>query len=516
MLTAAFLAILSSVGDAAESFGAISSGVVAQAGGSAGAEGIQSTISGAFQRFWWFELFRYQDHPITVGKVILCLLLLIVGGWIAKRLSSVLGRRILPQVGVNNTSSIAFQRVLFYLLLFALALIALNILEVPLTVFTVLGGAIAIGVGFGAQAIINNFISGWILLAEGRVNIGDLIEVDGSLGHVRSIGARCTHVRRSDGIDLLIPNSQMLERTVVNWTLSDQHIRTTVRCGVVYGSPTQKVMDLIRTTVREHERILSNPEPQIVLEDFGDNALVFDVFFWVRTNQEMDLRLVRSDVRVTLDRLFRAEGIEIAFPQRDLHLDTRSPLDVRMIGADTDDSAGTGLHGDQACSSEMLRGVPLFRSVSRDELTELAAASIRREFAAGDPIVEQDQAGSSLFVVGAGMLKVSAKRQGAQAGLGRLLPGDFFGEMSLLTGEPRRATVTATTDAVVYEINHEVMGALLNKRPDIVGQLSKALAQRQSQLDRHAESAEPPLRQQAKLAADIRTKVYNFFGIRDS
>jgi len=480
-----------------------------------------SGIAPAFNRFWQFELFRYQDNPITTGKIILSLLLLIIGGWLARRLSGVLGRRILPQVGVNNTSSIAFQRVLFYFLLFALALFALNILEVPLTVFTVLGGAIAIGVGFGAQAIVNNFISGWILLAERRVNIGDLIEVGDSVGHVRSIGARCTHVRRADGIDLLIPNSRMLEQMVINWTLSDNHVRTTVRVGVIYGSPTERVMSLIRTTVLENDRILKSPAPEVAFEDFGDNALIFDVYFWVRAFEEGELRRVRSEIRITLDRLFRAEGIEIAFPQRDMHLRSKTPLDVRMLPAESEQDrhrAGTDDAGSfvPKCSPAMLRSVSLFRSLDTVELAEIAGAAEARGFPAGEHIVHQDQPGESLFIVGTGMLKVTARKGNFDTKLGQLLPGDFFGEMSLMTGEPRRATVTALTDTIVYEIGHVSMAPILKNRPDIARQLSDALAVRQQQLDQHIASASAARQPQARLGSELRSRVFNFFGIRDN
>lgn len=468
---------------------------------------------GALIRIWEFEIARFDNRPITVGTMALGVVLFVIGIWLSRLLSAMLGRRILPHVGVDTDAAAAFQRVFFYVLLIIFTLVALNIINVPLTVFTVLGGAIAIGVGFGAQAIINNFISGWILLAERQVNIGDLVEVDNSVGHVRSIGARCTHVRRPDGIDLLVPNSQMLERTVVNWTLTDANVRTVVRVGVVYGSPVDKVAELIRTTVDEHEKILKSPEPIVIFEDFGDNALIFDVYFWVYTTAEMELRRVRSDVRFTLDRLFRAAGIVVAFPQRDVHLDTARPLEVRMLPAETCPAPATDA-AVEPCSVAMLRRVEPLRSLSAEELAQLAQAARACEYPNGAPIVRQGEAGSSLFILAQGLLRVTVHAGGAERKVGQLLPGQFFGEVSLLTGEPRSATVTAVTHSIVYEIDHDMLAPVLQRRPEVVRKLSEALAARKSATDEHVRKAgQPGASAPRTLVAEIRERISAFFGL---
>ncbi|MGD8417695.1 MAG: mechanosensitive ion channel, partial [Pseudomonadales bacterium] len=116
-------------------------------------------------------------------------------------------------------------------------------------------------------------------------------------------------------------NSQLLENTVVNWTLVDRLTRTTIRVGVAYGSPVRRVAELLGRAAGEHEHVLGEPRPLVVFEDFGDNALIFDIFFWVHADGEKDLRVIKSDIRFRIDELFAGEGIVIAFPQRDVHLD---------------------------------------------------------------------------------------------------------------------------------------------------------------------------------------------------
>ncbi len=469
------------------------------------------SIWDAFLQVWDYQIFEVDGEPITINKVVLGILFLLVGIWVSRVLSVVIGRRILPQVGVQSSSSLAFQRVIFYLMAGIFTLIALRLVSVPLTVFTVLGGALAIGLGFGAQNIVNNFISGWILLAERKVTIGDLIEVESKVGHILSIGARSTHVRRPDGIEMLIPNSLMLERTVINWTLSDTDIRTTVRVGVQYGSPVDTVIELMKTSVVEHEKVLPRPEPIVVFDDFGDNALIFDVYFWVRTNQEMTLRLVRSDIRQMLDKLLKSAGIVIAFPQRDLHWHADDPIEVKMIASESSEAAPkstTDLCG-------LLQEVDLFRTLNRDELSQLAPHATRHDYSPGEAIVRQGDEGSSLFVIDQGLLRVSVEEKGQSKKVAQLLPRQFFGEMSLLTGETRSATVSAVTRTVVHEISSEMLAPILSSRPEIAKQLSVALARRKAEIESHTATLKDPSARQRTLAADIRSRISTFFRLTD-
>jgi len=206
-------------------------------------------------------------------------------------------------------------------MLVLLAFIILDLLNLPLTAFAFVSGAIAIGVGFGAQNIINNFISGWILMWERPIRIGDLLELGQDRGRVEAINTRYTRIRRVDGVHLLIPNSALLENTVVNWTLIDRNVRSFVQVGVQYGSPVTQARELIEQSVDEHPDILKEPESVVLFTDFGDSALVFEAYFWIHAANNMDLRRVRSDIRFQIDELFRQHGIVIAFPQRDVHID---------------------------------------------------------------------------------------------------------------------------------------------------------------------------------------------------
>jgi len=290
---------------------------------------------------WNYTLLTLSNgDAITFGKafstLLFLLLALILGRYLARLLARQLQR---GRVDPNATQIIV--RLFFWTFAILVFITAMGMLQIPITHLAFISGAVAIGIGFGAQNIINNLISGWILMSEKPVRVGDFIEIDQHMGVVERIGNRSTRIRRVDGIHILVPNSQMLERIVVNWTLVDLNIRTTVRVGVAYGSPVQRVSELILEAASTHESVLKDPGPTVAFEDFGDNALVFDVYFWCEAGHAGGLRQIRSDIRFTIDRLFNENGIVIAFPQRDVHLDTSRPIEIRF-GNNAADAKSTG------------------------------------------------------------------------------------------------------------------------------------------------------------------------------
>ena len=266
-------------------------------------------------------VFSLGDNPgLTVLQILVALLILLVGIWLARwserKLSSRLERRNVDPGVVQLT-----RRLFYIVVIVVLVITMLDFLGIPLAAFAFITGAIAIGVGFGAQNIINNFISGWILMGERPIRVGDFLEVGDMLGTVEAINTRYTRVRRLDGVRLMIPNSQFLENTVVNWTIIDRKLRSSVRVGVRYGSDVVEVKRLLDGILADNPDVLEDPEPTVIFEDFGDSALIFDGFFWIESTKERTLRGVRSALRFEIDRVFRENDIVIAFPQRDMHVD---------------------------------------------------------------------------------------------------------------------------------------------------------------------------------------------------
>jgi potassium efflux system protein len=297
----------------------------------------------AAESLWQYELFTAEDtitvdgqqvtgkRSITVSKLVSVILILTLGIWAARFLARRAYHFMRARFHVEQSNALLVHRTVVVLLVGFLVIVALNLVKIPFTVFAFLGGALAIAVGFGAQNLINNFVSGLILLIERPIKVGDIVDIEGARGRVVKIGGRCSQVRLWEGIDMLVPNSSLLEKNVTNWTLTDENLRFVIQVGVAYGSPTQETADLIHRAATEHALVLKDPAPLVIFDDFGDSALVFSLYFWVRMLEGIDPRVVRSDIRHRIDALLREAGITIAFPQRDVHVDAADALRVELV-----------------------------------------------------------------------------------------------------------------------------------------------------------------------------------------
>ena len=276
-------------------------------------------------------LLNFAETSITVGQVIGVVLAALVGTllviWGTRSLAGYLTKR-----GRSEDLVQMLSRAFLILGFVIVGFIVLDLLQVPLTAFAFISGAIAIGVGFGAQNIINNFISGWILMWERPIKIGDFLELGEVRGTVEAINIRSTRIRRLDGVYLLVPNSHLLENTVTNWTLTNRVVRTSVIVGIAYGSDVELATHLLEQVADEHDSVLKEPMRAVVFDDFGDSALIFELMVWVKIVADArSLRAIRSDLRYRIDALFRQHDVVISFPQRDVHLDGS----IAILGNDT-------------------------------------------------------------------------------------------------------------------------------------------------------------------------------------
>jgi potassium efflux system protein len=189
--------------------------------------------------------------------------------------------------------------------------------------------ALSVGIGFGLQEIVANFICGLIILFEQPIRVGDTITVGNISGKVTRINMRATTVRDFDRRELLVPNKEFITTQLLNWSLSDQVTRRTVEVGVAYGTDLDKAMAIVRDVALEHPLVLVDPESLITFEEFGDNSLVISLRFFM---DQLEQRIIiSSDVRLEINRRFNEAGIVVAFPQRDIHFDSSEPIQINMV-----------------------------------------------------------------------------------------------------------------------------------------------------------------------------------------
>ena len=213
---------------------------------------------------------------------------------------------------------ISMGRLMHFAILLVGFLLALATLGVNFTNITIIGGALGVGIGFGLQTIVNNFVSGLILLFERPVRVGDYVEVEGLWAEIKKIGLRATIVETFDRADMVIPNSELISNRVTNWTRTNRMVRLKIPVGVAYGSDVALVMKILLECAQDNPSAMSSPPPQALFRGFGDSSLDFELRVFLL---DIDFRrIVHSEILQEIDREFRLNGIEIPFPQRDLHL----------------------------------------------------------------------------------------------------------------------------------------------------------------------------------------------------
>ena len=196
--------------------------------------------------------------------------------------------------------------------------VALGLVGVNLTKVTVLAGAFGVGIGFGLQSIVNNFVSGLILLFERPLHVGDIIEVGDLLGEVRRVGIRASTVRTWNGADIIVPNSDLIAKQVTNWTLGDRLRRIDLPIGLSYGSDPQEAIGILETVAKNHPDVLLFPAPSVVFTSYGDSSINFEIRAW--TNKFGEWPRARSDLAVALYAAVRGAGMTFPFPQREVRI----------------------------------------------------------------------------------------------------------------------------------------------------------------------------------------------------
>jgi potassium efflux system protein len=261
--------------------------------------------------------FNVGEYRISVDLLLISAGILYGSVFLSWILRKVLMDDLLLQIRVERGVRLAMARLLHYFIVFIAFLLAISALGFDITKLTIILSALGVGIGFGLQSIVNNFVSGLILLFERPVRVGDSIELAGQWAEIKRIGLRATTVQTFDQADVIIPNADLVTNQVTNWTLSSRQVRLIVSVGVAYGSDVPLVTERLKACAELNPMIAQTPPPEVLFLSFGESSLDFELRVWV----EADTRLkAKSELHQEIDRSFREANIEIAFPQRDLHI----------------------------------------------------------------------------------------------------------------------------------------------------------------------------------------------------
>lgn len=254
--------------------------------------------------------------PLFLVKTVVFLALLISLSHIMQR---VLLARVFRHLGLSEALKFALGRFATYLFFLGGLFIGLQSLGVNLSSLIVFGGAVGVGVGLGLQNVVSNFVAGLILLVEQPIRIGDRIVTGDTMGDVIRIAARSTWIRTNENIVVIVPNNDFINNPVINWTANDDNVRINIPVGVGYSSDPQQVRELLLQAAGNHPDVLKDPQPDVVFTDYGDNSLNFSLRVWT-SHRAHAPAILKSDLYFALFQVFAKHGVELPFPQRDLHL----------------------------------------------------------------------------------------------------------------------------------------------------------------------------------------------------
>jgi small-conductance mechanosensitive channel len=267
-----------------------------------------------------FKIGELQISMEIILMVACVLYLTIIISWV---IQAFLDAGVMTPQGMEHGVKVAVKTLIHYSLILVGFLFAISVAGIDMSKFAILAGALGVGIGFGLQNIVNNFLSGLILLFERPVKVGDTVTLEDQWGTITRIGLRSTVVETADKSEVIVPNSELISQRVVNWTFSSNMSRVLLPIGVAYGTPLEKVLAILLQVADEHPLTLKHPEPSAIFTGFGDSAINFELRVWIA---DITQRLqVRSELGLAIDRHFRAAGIVIPFPQRDLHLQSIAP-----------------------------------------------------------------------------------------------------------------------------------------------------------------------------------------------
>jgi potassium-dependent mechanosensitive channel len=445
--------------------------------------------------------FKNGDSGITIGSIATLIFSAIVTSILARLLRNWLRKRILYKMGLEEGSREAIAAIISYSAGAIGFVVILQTAGVNLNSLTFLAGGLGIGLGFGLQELAKNFISGVTLLFEQPIKVGDFVEVDGLTGTVQKISIRSTMIQTNDGVSVIVPNLNFVINKIVNWSHQDPKCRLRISIGVAEYTDLVLVTELLLTTAYMESRVLSVPAPEVWLQDFQDGTLNLDLMVWI--NQPKFKDPIASALRFAIQYEFRQRGIRLFGTTQPLSLrsvDLPSPISSSRSFSTTPSFDGVETTLDemdttlietrlnepisyrpqQSPLSQLLKQVSYFENFTDLNLLQLIQQGYRQTFDANTIIFHENEPGDSFYIILSGAIEVFSERPNKHLTI--LYAGDFFGELSLLMGIRRTATVRTLENTVLFVVSQPGMQKLLASHRGLADSIAQKLAERQQEL----------------------------------
>ena len=445
-------------------------------------------------------LFKVGDTVVstsTIGAVILKLILVIC---LARFLYYFFHKHLLVKLGIDRGNREAISTIIAYVFTILGFVAVLQLSGFDLGSLAVVAGGLGIGVGFGLQKIIENFISGLTLLLERNLKVGDFVEIEGETGYLSKISLRSVIIRTFEGNDIVLPNNYLTSNKIINWSLDSFKARVKIPVVVAYGTNPLVVTEVLLKSAYMEPTVCHEPAPEVLNKGFEDNpcgAMRFELRVWV---DRIDNRIgTINSLNYIIEYNLRQHGIRIPYPQlwlRNLEVLNNEVWDSQQPVKDYYHQELVGKHEKPLLLQDLLRQVAYFENFTELELRQLIQSGHRQRLSTGEVLFRQDDPGDAFYVILSGAVEVIAEK--INKVLVVLPAGKCLGEVALLLGIPRTATVRAKEDSILFAIDRASFEKLLQGNPDLSSLIIQELAKHQEELSKRQEE----LRKLGLVAAD--------------
>ncbi len=276
-------------------------------------------VIGNFWRLFTIPIFSLGEVPFSLGTIIYITVAFTLLFYVTKKLKQVLIRRLLGHTSLSKGIAVSIGTIVRFVLILIGTIAILQSAGIDISTVGLIAGGLGIGIGFGLQNITDNFISGIVILFEKPVKVGDRVQIGDIEGDVVNIAVRSTTIQTNDNISIIVPNSQFISNTVINWSHNDRSVRYRLPVGVSYSEDPELVRDILLSVANDSPSVLKDPPPKVLFTSYGESSLDFELAVWTQTHTDKP-RILKSDLYFEIFRRFKSQGVEIPFPQRDLHI----------------------------------------------------------------------------------------------------------------------------------------------------------------------------------------------------
>ncbi|MCL1465835.1 mechanosensitive ion channel domain-containing protein [Argonema galeatum] len=454
-------------------------------------ERIIDTILIQIARLFTASLFKIGDYPVSISSIGELIISLLIAIYISNALSNFLKERLLVRIGIDEGNREAIAVIVRYVTAALGIIIVLQSVGFNLGSLAILAGGLGVGIGFGVQDLTTNFVSGLTLLVDRPVKVGDYIELENLMGTVKKISIRSTIIKTNDNSSVIVPNSTMIGNKIVNWSYDSSNFCLRIPVSVAEHNDPLLVTEALITSAYMESAVLYNPNPRVLFLGFGEEGLKFELLAWIEQPNQREF--IKSSLYFAIEYNFRKQGIN--FPAEERHLWLQNPevlagLFQKAEPTDDIDKDGTQatdreptlqlVPKKQLSLSDLMRQIVYFKNLNDIELRKLIEAGYRQRLVASQILFRENDPGDAFYIILSGSVEVFVEKINKH--LTNLVAGQFFGELALMLGIPRTATVRALEETFLFAINKTGFQKLLKEHPEFYEQIVKELGKHQEEL----------------------------------